>query len=195
MTRTWRNKLLYLLVVMLLAGGSMYLLAVTRQPVSVWVLLALAFLLPGRIQGYFWRDFFRGRRLLGTSDFPKAEEHFESFLAQIARKPWLKRLIWLSWGMYTRDTEAMTLNNLGACKLESGSLEEAEKFFRKAVSLDPQFAIPYFNLALLAQLRGDAPATNELTEKARSLGYTQSTVDRLVHEAGSLLARLEGRGT
>lgn len=86
------------------------------------------------------------------------------------------------------------LNNLGVCKLELDEHREAEQFFQAALALDPKYPMPYFNLALLAQLRGELPLANELARKAKELGYSRSTADHLVHKASSLLARMEGRG-
>jgi hypothetical protein len=43
--------------------------------------------------------------------------------------------MWLCWAFYTRDIEAMALNNLGAARLELGARDEAAAAFREALAL------------------------------------------------------------
>jgi tetratricopeptide (TPR) repeat protein len=182
----------------LIAISAIALVAAYRhwQPPAVVVLmLAAALLVPSRVQGWYWRDFFRGRRLLAAGRAQEAALHFERFLAQIRAQPSLRRLIWLNGAMYTRDVEAMTQNNLGAALLQVGDLKAARSALDTAVRLDPLYPMPYFNLALLAQAEGAPAAAAGLLERSRALGFDRATCDQLLGAAGRLLAVLEGRGS
>ena len=159
------------------------------------VVIVLLLLIPGRLQGYLWRDLYRGRRLISTGQWQKGEEHLERFLTQIRNRPWLKRLMGLSWSFHTWNVEALTRNNLGAIRLELADLAAAEKELRAACELDPKYPVPYFNLAILARMRGNIEESEKLLSRARALGYTGGTSDQLAQLAAEALARVEGRGT
>lgn len=155
-------------------------------------MVALILLLPGRIAGHYYRDLFTGRGLMDARRFSEAIPLFERFLQRIRARPELKRLIWLTAGIYTRDVEAMTLNNVGASWLELGELNRAEQPLRQALSIDPDYPIPYVNLARLAMLRGDLEEAAHFSSAAKRLGYCDSRVDALLHGASGVLAAVEG---
>ncbi|MGH0029196.1 MAG: tetratricopeptide repeat protein [Myxococcota bacterium] len=194
MNRTSRLKIAYVAAIVCLGCASAWLIYSMKPPLLVIPLVALALLVPGRIQGFFWREFFRGRRLLADEDPRGAIAHLDRFLTQVRRRPWLKRLIWLSWGTYTRDIEVMTLNNLGAAHLALGDLGTARRALEEGRTLDPRSPLPYYNLALLEQVEGNAGESARLIERARDLGFEGATSDRLFAQAGELLARIEGHG-
>ena len=194
MNRTRRNKLLYVGTVILLGGAVLFFLIHTNQPAGVFLLVALVLFIPGRIQGIYYRDLFRGRRLSDLGEWEASFEYYETFLSRIRKQPWLKHLIWLSWGMYTWDVEAMTENNLGSAKLNLGMFQEAEQHLRAAVTLDPYYPIAYYNLALLAQVQDDIKGAQAFLERSKHLGYKGGAVDGFVQQATAILARLEGRG-
>ncbi len=158
------------------------------------VLLAsgLVLLIPGRVSGFFWREFFRGRKLLTLGRHLDAERHFMRFLNVIRREPWRKKLIVLSWGFYTRDIEVMTLNNLGVICIETARFGEAKAHFESAISLDSEAPLPYYNLALIAAADNDVDLAEKLLRRSAELGFTGSSVDDLIRSAGELLARFEG---
>ncbi len=126
----------------------------------------------------------------GRSD--EAEKAFHKFLADIQERPWIKKLIFLSWGMFTPDIEAMTWNNLGVISMEQGRLEEAKEALEKVVLMDPECPLPYNNLAIIAAAKGDETEAKALFEKSQKLGYTRSSFDQMIHHSGELLARVEG---
>jgi tetratricopeptide (TPR) repeat protein len=166
-----------------------------KPPLPVVLLVLVALLAPSRVQGWYWRDFFRGRRLLAAGDGQSAAVHFERFMEQLRLRPGLRRLIWLNAAIYTRDAEAMTLNNLGAARLQLGDLPGAQSAFEDARRLDPQSPLPLYNLALLAQVEGRDEEAAQLLALARRMGYSRATSDRLVSAAGALLACIEGLGS
>ena len=174
-------------------GVGTILISTGARPVTL-VLVAMILLVPGRIQGYYWRDFFRGRRLLGQGEAKEAISYFARFLDQLAARPWLKKLIWLSWGMYTRDIEAMTRTNLGVAHMYLGDVRTAEQHLRAAMQLDVESPLPWYNLGIINTVRGDGDTAAEAFKRARRFGYSGNVSDQIVRTIGEALARFEGRG-
>lgn len=193
MTRTRRRKILYvgsLLALGIAVYGSLYWL---RAPPWAWALSIVLLLVPGRIAGLYYRDFFTGRRLMGARRYADALACFERFLTQVRARPGLKRLIWLHAGIYTRDIEAMALNNIGACHLELNALDRVSEPLQMALAIDPEYPIPHLNFAQLAARRGDQDAARVAAVKASDLGYRDSWLDALIRRGSAALAGLEGR--
>ena len=194
MSRTSVYKLLWVAIVL---GGivlSLFAIKACPYPSAATLVLVVVFLTPGRIQGIAWRPFFRGRKAQTVGNWKLAISEYTLFQEQVRARPGLKGLIWLSWGMYSRDIEAMTENNLGACHLELGALEKAEPHFHRALTLDPLYPIPHFNLAVVKGLQKDFLGFNEHFEQAKRLGYHRSGVDHAIRRLGEVLAAVEGRG-
>ncbi|HEX2209332.1 MAG TPA: hypothetical protein VHG93_16765 [Longimicrobium sp.] len=193
MSRTTRLKLAYPLAMGAGLAGSVALMTVGS---GGWGLLAAGILLlvPGRIQGAAYRDFFRGRRLFAEGRAAESIPYFERFLERIRRRPALKHLVWLQWAAYTTDIEAMTLNNLGGAHIHLGDTEAAKGFLNEALRVDPRYPMPYYNLYLIATARGDDAEAERMLAGAHRLGFTGGRVDQALQHAGTALARLEGRG-
>jgi tetratricopeptide (TPR) repeat protein len=194
MNRTLRRQILYFGCLAALGVAVVGLLYSFRAPPWTWVLSALLFLIPGRIAGHYFRNLFTGRRLMDTRRYADALPFLEHFLAQIRARPGLKQLIWLHAGIYSRDVEAMTLNNIGTCQLELGNLDRVAEPLQEALAIDPEYPIAYVNLAHLAARRGDLDAARAAAGRAWDLGYRDSWVDTLIQGASSALAKLEGHG-
>lgn len=191
MNRVTRRIVAYLT---LISGLVLAAFSVLAWPMS-WnhLLLGAALLLPGRLQGMLWRSFFRGRHAMNRNDLAKAEDHFVSFLEKLRQQSWLKHATFLAWNFYTWNPEAMTRNNLGACRIALGKFELAETELRQALALDPGFPLPYFNLAVLAHARDMDAEAERLRAVAARLGYRAATRERIILSAGSALAAIEGR--
>ena len=91
MNRTLGYKLLYIASVILLIGIAGCSILYFNLSTGGILLLALLFLIPGRIAGFFWRDFYRGRKLASMGAWEDAIVYFERFLAEVRRQPWLKQ--------------------------------------------------------------------------------------------------------
>jgi tetratricopeptide (TPR) repeat protein len=196
MSRTLLLKLLYVAAVA--AFGGLALLIVTtafrgREKLGA-VMLAVLLLVPGPLLGFFFRSLFQGRRLLDAGQPKPALDHFRAFLDQVRESPWQKRLIWLSWAVYTPDVEAMAWNNIGAAHTELGNWDDAKQAFSEALAVDPKYALPHLNLARIAIVEGDKAEAERRVDSARSLGYKKTSVDQLIFQGQALLARVEGRG-
>ena len=157
MSRVARTKLLILLVVIVVAGGTVALAVVTdfALPVLLGVLaLALAI---RTVQRRVLREFFQGRRLLAAGRPEEALELFRRCRARLQAEPW--RLRWfVRVSLYTPSADAMLLNYIGSAHLSAGHLDEAEQAFREALAQDPLFAVPHYNRAVLAAVRGHRTA-------------------------------------
>jgi tetratricopeptide (TPR) repeat protein len=153
--------------------------------------IALTLLIPGRIQGFYFRDLFIGRRLLDADRPEEAIPLLERFLESLERHPSRNKLLWLSWSFYTPSATAMTLNNLGAARLELGQIDEAKRCFTRALEEDSFYPIPHFNLAIAHEVDGDHEAAAAALETSTRLGFTRGTLDRVISKAQSLLARVE----
>ena len=194
MNRTAKYKLLYCSALILLLAAAVLAAVLLGGGAYAWVVVVVLLLVPGRIQGHYYRELFTARKLLDEGRYAESIPYGERFLAQARSSPWIKRLIWLSWTVYTPDAEAMALNNLGAAHLELGRFDRAASAFEDALVLDPEYAIAYYNLALLRAAQDDECGAAKLLRRAQDLGYRRTNVDQLIGQAQSLLARLEGRG-
>jgi tetratricopeptide (TPR) repeat protein len=187
-------KLIYVATIaagVVVAAATVLLLKPT--PLTL-LAVAIVLLLPGRIQGHYWRSFFRGRRCMSEKRFEEAITHFNSFLELLGRRPGLRHLIWLQASVYTRSVEVMAYNNIGGAALSLGRLDDADTAFETARLLDPESPLPVYNLALLAHVRGQDDSARELFSTSRALGYPRGSFDQLIHKAGAALAAVEGGG-
>ncbi|WP_050434750.1 tetratricopeptide repeat protein [Chondromyces crocatus] len=193
MSRVARYKIGYvvaLCVVAALAFGVVH--ALGREP-EVLLAVGVALLVPGRVQGVVFRALFQGRRAFATGHAEVALKHFERFLGQLRAAPWRKRMLWLSWSVYTPDAEAMALNNVGSTLMVLGKFDEAARVFEEALAVDPLYPLPHFNMAIVEQVRGNSAAAARLAGESARLGYAHSTLDVVIHRAQALLATVEGR--
>jgi tetratricopeptide (TPR) repeat protein len=154
----------------------------------------LSLLIPGRILGFFWRDLLRGLRLLKAKEYAESKRHSELFLAAIRRKPWMKKLIWLGSGTYSRDPQAMALSNLGAAEIGLGELDAARTHLEASMKVDNQNPLPAFNLGVLAYTLGDRQRAEFWFQEARRLGYSRGIIDRIVQSSQTRFANVDGRG-
>lgn len=158
------------------------------------VLLLVCLLIPGRIMGFFWRDLLRGLRLLNAKQYAESKRHSELFLATIRREPWRKKLIWLGSSTYSRDPEALALNNLGAAEIGLGDIDNAKRHLEASIRIDPLNPLPAFNMGALFQAAGDQPNADSWFQEARRLGFSNNISDRIVRSSQSRFAEMDGRG-
>ncbi|GMT49001.1 MAG: hypothetical protein IEMM0008_0540 [bacterium] len=191
-SRTSIYKIMYPLILIFLIVGIAFLVKYYHFSRLHTFMIIIALLIPGRIAGYFYRDFFRGLKLFHKHEWEMSEDYFNKFEQQLVERPWIKKLIWLLWGMYTWKIEAMTQNNLGAIKISTGYLIEAESRFNTAIELDYLYPKPFYNLAVIEYLKGNQKKSLEYFSQSVSLGYKGSTYDQLIDEGQRILAQFEG---
>jgi len=194
MSRTNFYRALYFAEV--IGGAALFLAAIFHfqlSPVKV-ALLVVCLLIPGRVLGFFWRDLLRGLRLLKAKEFAESKRHSELFLATVRRKPWLKKLIWLGSGTYSRDAEAMVLSNLGAAEIALGELTAARGHLEESMAIDKQNPLPPFNMGVLLRAAGHPEEAISWFQEARRLGYSKSVIARIVESSQTRFANMDGRG-
>jgi tetratricopeptide (TPR) repeat protein len=161
---------------------------------KLWaVCLALVcILLPGRIQGVLLRDLFRGRVQLSRKRPRDALDSFNAMLDRLAKNPRLEWSIWLTWPMYTRSIQAMTLNDIGVAHDALENDTAALEAWQSALTIDPTYPIPYLNLAARELRANRLQSATAFLEKAREAGYTGSLADRIVQRGQAALASIGG---
>lgn len=122
----------------------------------------------------------------------QALTEFENFLIKLKHKKWLKKAIWLGGFVYTKDIEAMTLNNAGACSLELGDLENSKSYLESALLLDNEYPIPYFNLSIISEVKGNHQLAITNLNKSIELGFSTTSIDHVLIKAQEIYARIEG---
>ena len=115
----------------------------------------------------------------------------ERFLRSLDQQPWRQHFIYCFFGIYTWNTRAMALNNLGAAEMELGRIDAAETHLGQALTLDEAYPIPYYNLAVIAAVREDHELSDRMMSKARQLGFSRSAIDQAITRIGSTYARVQ----
>jgi tetratricopeptide (TPR) repeat protein len=181
------------LVVMYVAAGVLAI----RSIGNLWlglVIVGLLFVVPGRVQGVLWRDFFRGSRLLRLNRNAEAVPYLEGFIERLEHRPALAHAMWLQWPGYTPSAMAMGLNNLAVAYLDAGETEKAIPLFLDALRVDRDMSVAWWNLATAYDRRGETEAALNASAEARRLGYRGGTLDSFQQCAAGALTRVEGRG-
>lgn len=163
------------------------------SPVAIVIVFVLL-LAPGRILGYFWRDLLRGLRRLNQREYAESRRHSALFVAEVRRRPWLKKLIWLGSASYSRDAESLALNNLGAAEIGLGEFASARAHLESSIEVDRQNPLPYFNIGVLLRIEGNSTEAERWIEQAAQLGFAHGISDSLVTAAQSRFANTDGRG-
>jgi len=150
----------------------------SKQPIIALLVAPVVLVAPGRIVRAGWRDLLLGLKYLNDGDFARSKQHSQNFVVQVRRSPWLKQLIWLASSAYSRDPEAMALNNLGAAQIGMMDYAEGREALLEAIALDDKNPLPYYNLSLLATRTGQAAEAAVWLGQAKALGYTGGASDR-----------------
>ncbi|MFT3839845.1 MAG: hypothetical protein QM723_22855 [Myxococcaceae bacterium] len=177
MNRPRRNLLLYL-GFMLLFGW----LGVALPYWAGWIMTG-ALVVVLSLVALVGRELFKARVLMKQRQYVAAAQALQKFQTELkASGP--RRLIGaLISGRWTFDAVAVAENDLGAIASEAGHSDVARKHFEAAAQLDPGYAIPHVNLALLAASRAEANAAFTAAAKARELGFRSKGLQRAIDVA------------
>jgi|BioPla2DNA2_1021312.scaffolds.fasta_scaffold74090_1 tetratricopeptide (TPR) repeat protein len=194
MDRIKISKILYILVIALCSLSVLYIYTRINSPYNLifLIIVCIAFLIPGRIQRYYYKDFYTGRKLLSRNRYEQSVEYFESFLQQIKQRPWIKKMIWFSWGIYTNDIEVMTYNNMGVAMLYLRQYNQSKEYLTKALKLDSRYPLPYHNLAILFVLEGNMVLAEKYYNDSVDLGYKGTSFDKFISKVGTIYANIQG---
>jgi tetratricopeptide (TPR) repeat protein len=194
MTRVARYRTSYFVLLAALAGGTYFVIRATGNSRVAFAAAAVLLLIPGRLQGLFFRPLFRGQRDLTQGKASDAAREFENFLKLLERQPWRQWALWLGWSLYTPSAKAMGFNNLGVAQADLGNEASARHAWESALAIDPLYPAPYANLAALAAAGGNTGQATSLLSQAKQLGYTGGALDQATHRVQQLLATVESRG-
>lgn len=168
----------------------LYFVPLQYKPIVLFI-LALFFMIPGRISQYYYQKLYKGIRLFGRDDFQNSILLFQEFQKEITRNPWKKKLLWMTWSIYTVDVEAMVHFNLGSAYLNAGNIDEAEVHSTRALELDNQYPLPHVNLAMVEWMRENKVRAAEHLKLAADLGYRGTTMDQLINKTQSIYAKIQ----
>jgi tetratricopeptide (TPR) repeat protein len=134
--------------------------------------------------------------LLKEKKYEESARHSQAFLEELHRRPWIRHLIWLGSGTYSRDPAAIALNNLGAAELMLSRLDAAKTHLEASIKVDGENPLPWFNLARwsLANGGGEEEVARYLAE-ARKSGLSQGISDKIIMASQGRFARSDGHGT
>ena len=88
----------------------------------------------------------------------------------------------------------MTLNNSGSALINLGRLDDARASLQQALTIDPEYAVPHFNLAVVAAAEDNRDKAVDELKTAESLGFRRTQIDHVIQLAQQALASIEGRG-
>lgn len=175
MTRADKSRLLYVLALLSVGGICLAVGWYFSFRPSALIVIALLLAIPGRISALLWREFYAGQKALQLGDLERARASFIAFVEKVRARPWLKRLMYVKWGVHTWDIEAMAFNNLGNTFVEKGEPEQAVGWYEAALAVDPDYGTPYANLAVIGYARGDEAEATRLLDCAHALGNRDLT--------------------
>jgi len=194
MTRVVRYRISYLVLLTLLAGGTYFAIRAAGSARIAFAAAIVLVLIPGRVQGLFFRPLFRGQRDLAQGKAGDAARQFETFIALLERQPWRSWALWLGWSLYTPSAKAIGFNNLGVAHADLGNESAAREAWERALAIDPIYSVPYANLAALAAASKNVEQATIFLAQAKELGYTGGAFDQATRRVQQLLAAVESRG-
>jgi tetratricopeptide (TPR) repeat protein len=178
---------------LILVPGAVLLLTGGAPELHHLALAAVLCLVPGRVNGWLWRDLYRSRRLLELGRFQEAEQASTRAIAAFRARPWLLHLRWLVGMVNTRHPDATAFNNRAAARIALGDLDRAGADLYTAVTIDPTYALAHANLAGLLHATGDELGAASHRAQAVALGLRQDQLERTFAQMGSALAAFEGQ--
>jgi tetratricopeptide (TPR) repeat protein len=150
-----------------------------KSPLAFLIPLAV-FIIPRILIRVFWKDFYIARELMKQRKFQEAIEKYEAFLNEIQNKPWLKYLMMMTSGIYTRNLPAVVYNNIASCYINASQLKKGRAAINESIKLDDQYAIAYYNLAIVDIIENKIKSAKKNYHKANELGLKTRNFDNFV---------------
>jgi tetratricopeptide (TPR) repeat protein len=183
------RKLAYPILLILALAAIGALLWFWWHPLTL-ILISLLLLAPGRVGAYLLKPLYASRALQARAQFKEAERNATEAIRQLEQQPWRGFALLTAYPVYTLSALAMAHNNLGAARLEQGELELASDAFEAARSIDPNYPIPVYNLALVAALQG-RPEVQSLLADAARMGFSNDGFDRQLSQLADRFAAVQ----
>lgn len=176
--RVARNRFLYIILLGLIITGFGYLMINYQLKMYQMVLMATIILIPNRLARYYWFDFFAGKRELRRKRPEQATIRFRQFLETLRGAPWVKWLMFFSYGLYSFKVEAVALVYLGHAWLYLKKYDDAEKAFRDALLVDDKYVMAKRGLAAVYILRGQKNEAQKWLDLACRFGHPKISFDK-----------------
>ncbi len=122
---------------------------------------------------------------MAQARFTEAIDLYRDFLSRIKGHPWLKWLVFFTYGVYTFRIEATVHTEIAAAHLHMGDLDEAGSQLHIALEYDSRYAVAFYYLAVLEALKPNVAGAEQHFTKALQNGYPKVTFQEfleLVHE-------------
>ncbi len=146
-----------------------------------WVLLGLLAPVLG-LALWLVQPLVRARRAHAEQRFEHAAAELAAFEVALTAAPWKRAVAGLAVGLYSANPLAVARGTLGAVRLDEGRLDDAARHLAKALELDPGYAVPHANLAVLHATRGDAAAAEAARARAAALGFAPKQLRAVLAE-------------
>lgn len=187
MTRIQQSKLfLSVLVIASIAfvGANFHFLGVAKG-LAALLAVEIFIIWHNRKQKEHLKDFNNGRKLMKKGRYNEAISQFLFYLKYIKDHPEKEKTTVLNFGLYTHSSVAMAYNNIGACCIELGYYKKAMESLERAIEVDTDYAIPYYNMAIVASVWKDDERVNHCVERMTSLGY-KATLEEVFQKISQL---------
>jgi tetratricopeptide (TPR) repeat protein len=187
MTRIQQSKLLIGVIgigAVVFIAANFYFLGPVKGLGAV-LAVQLFIIINNRKQKETLKSFNIARKLHKTGRYEEAITMFLTYLKEIKDNPEKQKTSMLNFGLYTTSTIAMSFNNIGAACIELGHYDKAEESLERAIEEDGDYAIPYYNMSLIATLKGDDELVNRYLSKMNALGYKVS-MDQITAKVNQL---------
>lgn len=135
------------------------------------------------------KSFNIARKLYKKQRYEEAITMFLTFIKEVKEEPEKEKTTILNFGIYTNSAIAMSYNNIGASCIELGHFAKAIESLERSIEVDADYAIPYYNLAVIATARGEDEKVNRYIEKMHALGYKIS-IEEIINKTESLVAEV-----
>lgn len=187
MTRIQRSKLFVggiIAIVLVFIAVNFYYLGPIKGLASI-LAVQLLIIWHNRKQKENLKNFNIARKLHKQGRYNEAITMFLTYLKEVKARPDQGKTTLLNFGVYTNSSIAMSYNNIGAACIEMGYYQKAIESLERAIEVDGEYAIPYYNLAIVATIRGNDELFNRYMSKISALGY-KVTLDEIANKIESL---------
>jgi TPR repeat protein len=177
-----------------LAALSVIVVVVLRVPSHILLWLALACVGLGLFALYNGAAFVRGWRAIRAGDDEAALGHFQRFECDAMCSVRVQSAAWLFGVPHTINGVALARYHIGRIHLRRGQLEEAAKWFDRALDRDSEYALAHLYLAVVAARQGHGARASASQSMAEEYGCVSEPLNEhiravLAHhrDAGTLL--------
>ncbi len=187
MTRIQQSKTFLTVLIgggALFVGANFYFLGIMKGFAAL-LAIQLFIIWHNRKQKENLKTFNVARKLHKQGRYNEAINMFLIYLKEVKDSPDKEKTTVLNFGVYTHSTVAMSYNNIGAGCIEMGQYVKAEESLQRAVEVDSDYSIPYYNLAIIATINGEDELVNRYMTKLSALGYP-ATMDQINEKIESL---------